>query len=124
MMIVMVRQMKVFPPPPLCGNFEWHISPGRSSLNEFCCVNSTNCNSWAVYTSVMQPGNLASSPQDQIVCKDGQPYPGRGSYHISSRGPYYYNGTGDFTYWQITPTGTVVDTGSWNCAGPGGGGSF
>ena len=112
------------PPPPLCGNFVWYISPGRGSLNEFCCVDSNNCNSWAVYTSVMQPGNQASSPQDQIVCKDGQPYPGRGSYHIASRGPYYYLGSGDFTYWQITPTGTVVDTGSWNCAGPGGGGSF
>ena len=102
----------------------WYIGPGRSSLNEFCCVNADNCLSFAVYTRVKQPGNLPSSAFDEIVCKDGVPYDGRGSYHINSAGPYYYNGRGDFTYWKISPTGRVMEAGESNCAGPGGGGSF
>lgn len=110
------------PPPSDCGNVTWYISTGRSTLNEFCCVNTTNCESYAVSTSVKQPGNEPSAAQDHIVCKDGSPFPGRGSYHINSGGPYYYNGLGDFTYWQISPTGTVVDSGQWNCGGGGGGG--
>ncbi len=110
------------PPPNVCGNFEWYISTGKLQLSEFCCTTEP-CESWAVSLSVMQPGDQASSAQDEIICKDNSPYAGRDLYYITSRGPYFYRGNGDFAYWKVAPDGYVRDSGRGFCRGPEGSGS-
>lgn len=113
------------PEPTSCGNFEWYISSGNIALDDFCCFTEP-CESWHVSLSVMQPGDQASSAQDEIICKDNIPYSGSDRYYITARGPYFYRGNGDFSYWLISDTGHVRDSGRWACRGPegSGGGSF
>ena len=97
---------------------EFYISAGRNSLSDFCNTGSSVQNIVSVPGLNKTYSNSLNSYVYTINNGNATIFNGSNKWFLVNNSPMNFAGSGSFNYWEITPQGQIVSSGTYtSCTG-------